>query len=69
MVLTECTKTEEISIIFMTGYIPESNSFEIRCNFFFSFKHLLNAFFIGNVLRVNAEMLGPQISLHGHLWL
>lgn len=69
MVLTEKTK-EEIYIIFMTGYIPEANSSEICCiSFFFSFKHLLNAFFIGNVLRVNAEILAMLISLHGLLWL
>lgn len=57
----------------MTGYIPESNSFEIRYMsflfFFFSFKHLLNAFFIGNVLRVNPEILNTLISLCGLLWL
>lgn len=43
--------------------------FSNTLQFFFSFKRLLNAFSVGNVLRVNTEMLAPQIALRGHLWL
>lgn len=47
------TTEEKNGIIFIIGYTPESNSYE---KFFLTFKHLLNAFLIGNLLRVNVEI-------------